>query len=150
MRNLEIPRARPYIGKLIFVGLFLCIGNLAFAQDKQPDQEQIEKKSPLAGARMFKAYCTSCHGKDAKGHGPVAAALKQEPADLTTLAKRHGGRFPDAYVQGVLRNGVNSPAHGDAEMPVWGPLFKQMDPDGMFMHVRISSVMIYLKSLQVK
>jgi mono/diheme cytochrome c family protein len=147
MRNLEIPRGRSYIGKLILIGLFLCVGNMAFAQDKQ---EQIEQKSPLSGAHMFKAYCAACHGKDAKGHGPAASALKQAPADLTTLAKRHGGKFPDLYVADVLRNGVKTPAHGDAEMPVWGPLFRSMDPDALFMHIRISSVMSYIKSLQVK
>ena len=67
MRNLEIPRGRSYIGKLILIGLFLCVGNMAFAQDKQDKQEQIEQKSPLSGAHMFKAYCAACHGKDARG-----------------------------------------------------------------------------------
>lgn len=150
MRNLEAPRARSFIGNLIFAGLTLCVGNMAFAQNKQVKQEQIEQKSPLSGARMFQAYCAACHGKDAKGNGPIAAALKLPPADLTTLAKRHDGKFPDRYVQDVLRNGVKSPAHGDAEMPVWGPLFRSMDSDAVFMHIRISSVMIYLKSVQVK
>ena len=41
-------------------------------------------------------------------------------------------------------------AHGDAEMPVWSPLFRSMNPDEFFMYVRISSVMSYIKSLQVK
>jgi mono/diheme cytochrome c family protein len=150
MRNLETPNARFHAGKLILVGLLLCVGNVGFAQDKQAKQEQIEQKSPLSGAHMFKAYCAACHGKDAKGNGPAAPALKEPPADLTTLAKRHDGKFPDIYVESVLRNGVKSPAHGDAEMPVWGPLFKSMDSDPMFMHVRISSLMIYLKSLQAK
>lgn len=99
---------------------------------------------------MFKEYCAVCHGKDAKGDGPAASALQQAPPNLTTLAKRHDGKFPDQYVENVLRNGVPAPAHGDAEMPVWGPLFRAMDPDSAFMYVRISSVMSYLKSLQVK
>jgi mono/diheme cytochrome c family protein len=150
MLNLEIPSARSYLGKLICIGLFLCAGNATFAQDKPVKQEQIEQRAPLSGAHMFKAYCAACHGKDAKGNGPIAAALKQPPADLTTLAKRNGGIFPNRYVQDVLRNGVKAPAHGDAEMPVWGPLFRSMDSDPIFMHVRISSVMIYIKSLQVK
>jgi mono/diheme cytochrome c family protein len=128
----------------------MCAGDVTFAQDKPVKQEQIEQKSPLSGAHMFKAYCAACHGKDAKGNGPIAGALKQAPADLTTLSKRNGGRFPSSYVQDVLRNGVKAPVHGDAEMPVWGPLFRSMDSDPLFMHVRISSVLIYLKSLQVK
>jgi mono/diheme cytochrome c family protein len=150
MRNLEIPRGKPIIGMLILVALFLCSGNVAFAQDKQVKKEPVTQKEPISGARIFKEYCAVCHGKDGKGHGPAASALKQEPADLTTLAKRHDGKFPDLFVEDVLRNGVQTPAHGNAEMPVWGPLFRSMDPDALFMHVRISSVMSYMKSLQVK
>jgi len=150
MRNLEIPRERSYIGNLILLGLFLCVGNVTFAQDKQVKKEPIEQTAPLSGALMFKKYCAVCHGKDAKGDGPEASELKQAPPDLTTLAKRHGGKFPDHYVEDVLRNGVKAPAHGDAEMPVWGPVFRSMNSDVLFLHIRISSVMSYIKSLQVK
>jgi mono/diheme cytochrome c family protein len=48
--------------------------------------------SPASGKEMFTSYCASCHGKDAKGNGPAANPLKQLPADLTTLAKRNGGK----------------------------------------------------------
>ena len=48
--------------------------------------------SPASGKEMFTSYCASCHGKDAKGNGPAANALKQLPADLTTLATRNGGK----------------------------------------------------------
>lgn len=153
MRNLKIRKRIFYIGNLILVGLFLGLGSVAFAQDKQDKQvkkEPIKQTAPLSGAEMFRDYCAVCHGKDAKGHGPAASELKQVPADLTTLAKRHDGEFPDLYVENVLRNGVKTPAHGDAEMPVWGPVFKAMNSDPFFMYVRISSVMSYVKSLQVK
>ena len=133
----------------ILVGLFLALGSPGFTQDKQVKEKPIDRE-PLSGALMFKEYCAVCHGKGAKGDGPAASALKQAPPDLTTLAKRHGGKFPDHYVEDVLRNGVKTPAHGDAEMPVWGPLFRSMNPDELFMYVRISSVMSYIKSLQVK
>ena len=134
----------------ILVGLFLAVGSSDLAQDKQIKEEPIKQTEPLSGARMFKEYCAVCHGKGAKGDGPAASALKQVPPDLTTLAKRHGGEFPDHYVEDVLRNGVKAPAHGDAEMPVWGPLFRSMNPDELFMYIRVASVMSYIKSLQVK
>jgi mono/diheme cytochrome c family protein len=135
---------------LILVGLFLGASNVAFAQDKQVKKEPIKQTVPSSGTGMFKEYCAVCHGKDAKGDGPAASALKQAPADLTTLAKRHDGKFPDAYVANVLRNGVKTPAHGDAEMPVWGPLFTSMDSDPAIMYIRISGLVSYIKSLQVK
>ena len=144
---------------LILAGLFLALGGGTFAQDKQAMQdkqdaqakkEPVKLATPLTGAGMFKDYCAVCHGKDAKGDGPAAPSLKHAPANLTTLAKRHGGKFPDLYVQQVLRNGVKAPAHGDAEMPVWGPIFRTMDADPAIMYVRISSLVSYIKSLQVK
>jgi mono/diheme cytochrome c family protein len=135
---------------LIVMGLLSCFGNTALAQDKQAKKESVKQAAPLSGAGMFKDYCAVCHGKDAKGDGPAASALKQQPADLTTLAKRFNGKFPDAYVANVLHNGVKSPAHGDAEMPVWGPVFGSMDSDPSIMYMRISSLVSYIKSLQVK
>ena len=151
MPNFEIPRGiRFQIGIWILLGSFLGLGNTASAQDKQVKNEPIKQTLPLSGAGMFRDYCAVCHGKDAKGDGPAARALKQTPADLTTLAKRHDGKFPDSYVAKVLRNGVKAPAHGDVEMPVWGPLFRSMDSDPAIMYVRISSLVSYIKSLQVK
>ena len=142
MRRFEtLRRARFQIGILIWMGFFLSLGSTAFAQDKP---------TKLSGAGMFKDYCAVCHGRDAKGHGPAASALKQAPPDLTKLAQRHDDKFPDAYVENVLRNGVKAPAHGDAEMPVWGPLFESMDLDPFISRVRINSLVSYLKSIQIK
>jgi hypothetical protein len=45
------------------------------------------------------------------------------PPDLRTLALRHGGKFPEDYVTNVLRFGIQIPAHGTSDMPVWGPIF---------------------------
>ena len=70
--------------------------------------------------------CASCHGKTAKWDGPAAASLKQAPADLTTLAKRNGGKYPSDKVTHVLRGQAKLSAHGDQEMPVWGPVFWHM------------------------
>jgi mono/diheme cytochrome c family protein len=151
MANFETARGTLFqIEILILMVLFLGFGGTAFAQDKQIKTEPTKQAAPLSGAAMFKDYCAVCHGKDAKGDGPAASALKHAPADLTTLAKRHDGKFPDLYVEEVLRNGVKAPAHGDAEMPVWGPLFRSMDSDPAIMYVRISSLVSYIKSLQVK
>jgi len=76
--------------------------------------------------------------------------LKQQPADLTTLAQRHDGKFPSDYVTNVLRNGVKAPAHGDMEMPVWGPLFSTMDQNEALVNLRITNLTNYIKTLQAK
>jgi hypothetical protein len=71
------------------------------------------------------------------------------PPDLTTLARRHGGKFPDAYVGKVLRNGVTMPAHGPAEMPVWGTEFAGNERlNKGQVEQRVKNLTNYIKSLQ--
>jgi mono/diheme cytochrome c family protein len=98
---------------------------------------------------MFRSYCASCHGEDAKGHGPAAQALKIAPPDLTALAKQNKGKFPTEYVNTVIVHGVNTPAHGSADMPVWGPVFVGLNDQRMVI-VHVSRLSEYLETLQAK
>lgn len=117
----------------------------------QVKHEAAPSTSPASGKEMFVSYCASCHGKDAKGDGPAAAALKSLPADLTTLAKRNGGKYPSDKVTSILRGQTNLAPHGDQEMPVWGPVFWHMS-QGHEEQVqqRIANLNKYIESLQVK
>jgi len=101
---------------------------------------------------MFDAYCAACHGKDAKGDGPAVPALKVPPPDLTTLAQRHGGKFPQDYVGDVLRNGVEGvKSHGSKDMPTWGPLFGSLGGGRSApATLRILELSHYIESLQTK
>lgn len=131
--------------------LFFALTGRAAPQDKNIKKAPIEQTSPASGADMYKAYCTVCHRKAAKGDGLAAEDLKVQPPDLTMLAKRHDGKFPDAYVSKVLRNGAKAPAHGTAEMPVWGPLFATLSGgDQAIVNERIANLTNYIKSLQAK
>jgi cytochrome c553 len=38
--------------------------------------------SSMYGRDLFEFYCASCHGRDGKGSGPVAPALKTPPPHL--------------------------------------------------------------------
>ena len=101
------------------------------------------------GSQMYKDYCASCHGSDGKGHGPVARSLRKPPPDLTTLAKRHGGTFPEEYVTNVLRFGFGFSAHGSSEMPVWGPIFQYEEHySEAAVRQRIKNLCEYLESIQ--
>ena len=86
----------------------------------------------------------------------MAAALKVAPSDLTALAQRHDGKFPDDYVSNVLKHGVEKPAQGSGEKPVWGPMFETMNRwktlcptmEETPVSVRITNLTNYLKSIQ--
>ena len=41
---------------------------------------------------------------------------------------------------------MKAPAHGDAEMPVWGPLFSSMDQNQAVVDLRIANLTKYIKS----
>ena len=99
------------------VVLGLAISCAGLAQDKQ-----IPFTASLSGAEMFKTWCASCHGTDAKGNGPAAAALKKMPANLTQLAKQSGGKFPTQrvreYIDGTGKGSTLGPlvCEGDARV----------------------------------
>ena len=76
------------------------------------------------GARLFRTYCASCHGADGRGAGPAAAAMRSEPPNLTTFAKRNGGVFPSERLRQII-DGRGIASHGDRDMPVWGNAFKR-------------------------
>jgi mono/diheme cytochrome c family protein len=80
-----------------------------------------------SGEKLYKQNCAVCHGNDLKGNGPAPPPFEDVPPDLTTLARGHGGKFPDEYFADVLRNGVVLPAHGPPEMPTWGADFRTRD-----------------------
>jgi mono/diheme cytochrome c family protein len=112
---------------------------------------QEERVNPPSGAQLYRQHCAACHGNDLKGNGPAPYPFKDLPPDLTTLAKRHGGQFPDDYVSDVLRNGVVMAAHGPPEMPTWGTDFRVVDRlDETQVTLRITSLKDYIKSLQAK
>lgn len=131
--------------------LLVQLGIPAAAQQPEIKRGPIHYTSPTSGKEMFMSYCAVCHGKEGKGDGPAASALKTPPANLTTLTKRHNGKFPDAHVSSTILGEADLPAHGSREMPVWGPLLRSLDPHGdLIVRQRVVSLSEYLKSIQEK
>jgi mono/diheme cytochrome c family protein len=137
----------------IFVVLGVFAASMAAINAAQQNPAKGAPAAPSASAPAAELYakrCSTCHGNDLKGNGPFPPPYRTPP-DLTTLARRHGGNFPDAYVSNVLRNGVKLPAHGPAEMPVWGTDLGAPDQsDKTQVKLRIKSLTSYIKSMQVK
>lgn len=145
---------------LITLTAFAAFGAVTVAQSQQstpasPSTDKVTvhvtKTSPIDGKQMFGAYCAPCHGSDAKGNGPAASVLKVPPTDLTVLAKNHGGKYPDTHVTTVLQFGSEMPAHGSAQMPIWGPILGRMNHGSpQDKQLRIANISRYLGTLQVK
>jgi mono/diheme cytochrome c family protein len=139
--------------KVRFIVCFatVLIALMAQAQDKTIKHVPAKPTSASSGQEMYTSYCAVCHGKDGKGGGPAADALKVPPSDLTILTKKNNGKYPSLHVATVIRGEADLPAHGNKEMPVWGPLFMQMS-QGHEAEVqqRVSNLDHYIETLQAK
>lgn len=76
------------------------------------------------GAALYRQHCAACHGESGTGDGPVADALLVKPADLTTISRRSGGRFPFWEVMKTIDGRSAVRGHGRSDMPVWGKIFR--------------------------
>ena len=126
---------------------------VAAAQQTSTEIKHIPVKptNAASGQEMFMNYCAVCHGKDGKGNGPAAPALKMPATDLTTLAQKNGGKYPALHVSSVIRGEGDVPAHGSKDMPVWGPLFWKMSQGhDAEVQQRIANLNQYIESLQAK
>lgn len=107
--------------------------------------------SPASGAEMYTAYCASCHGTKGLGDGPVAEHLKIPVPDLTSLSKQNKGEYPAVHVSQIIRGEVGARTHGLQDMPVWGPVFLNLNNrQQAAVHVRVSNLSKYIESLQAK
>jgi mono/diheme cytochrome c family protein len=140
--------------KLCVPGFLAVVAVCSSAQQTTTliNKEPVRTTPANSGSEMYKSYCAACHGKNGKGDGPAAAALKVPPPDLTTLAQRNSGKYPTLRVASILRGQETLVAHGDQEMPVWGPLFRSIDisKPSSDVELRIVNLNNYLESLQAK
>ena len=144
------------LGAVLVLAAAVATQNQAW-QKSDPKNVPIKGGAPvpliqsIKGADLFRAYCASCHGPDAKGTGPMLRSLKVKPADLTRIAMRNGGVFPKMRVERII-SGEEQPmsGHGSSEMPVWGPIFSQVTTDIDLGRVRIDNLARYLSSIQQK
>lgn len=136
------------IALVVLVVAFAIVG-----ADTRPVIKQVPPTptSPASGHEMFARYCAVCHGKDAKGGGPAASAMKLPPPDLTQLTSKNGGKYPELRVAATIHGDVDMAAHGSKSMPVWGNVFQSMSRDnGASVQMRVSNLTAYIKSLQGK
>jgi mono/diheme cytochrome c family protein len=144
-----------HVRKLFGMGAVLLL-SAAFAVAQQAGTTQIKHvpvkaTNAASGQEMYASYCAVCHGANATGNGPAQSALKIPATDLTTLAQKNGGKYPGLHVSSVLRGDAELAAHGSKDMPVWGPLFRNMSQGhDAEVQQRIANINAYIESLQKK
>lgn len=132
----------PRIGLLALVCAIGPLG-LAIAQDNKTDDR---------GKGLYDENCARCHGAEGRGDGPDAGTTRVATADLTLIAARNEGSFPDAEIAKIIDGRRAIRVHGASGMPVWGKEF-QADPSGggpgeVVVKDRIHALIDYLKTLQ--
>lgn len=105
-----------------------------------------------SGAELYATFCANCHGRAGHGDGPVAPLLKSHVPDLTLLAARHDGKFPEDEVFKHIDGQAGDPTHGPRNMPVWGYEFFGDSPDDEEAHAQadhtINKLVKYVRSIQ--
>jgi len=115
------------------------------------------QSSPDFGKAEYESNCAGCHGVNGKGGGPYVDFIRQTPSDLTTLAKRNGGRFPVQRVYEIIDGrAVDIQAHGPRDMPIWGADYTSKAGEHLeyypevFARNRILMLIDYLYRIQAK
>lgn len=107
------------------------------------------------GHELYQADCAVCHGVTGQGNGPLAEDLRTVPADLTRIAQRRGGVFPEHEIHEIIDGRRRMRGHGPGNMPVWGDEYLRSDTNvvggssEVVVRMRILEIVDYLKSIQV-
>ncbi len=130
----------------------LIVGVVSFGADQKVIKKvAAPQTSAASGEEMYVSYCAVCHGKDGKGDGPAASALKAAPTDLTTLTKKNNGKYPSMHVFHTIAGEENVPAHGSQDMPIWGPAFRALSGGSTAtVQMRITNLTNFVESMQQK
>ena len=102
------------------------------------------------GADLYQFYCSSCHGATGRGRGARSDA-RPAPPDLTALASANGGVFPRDRVRSTITfgpKGAGIRAHGTADMPVWGAIFRGLETSDSTTEIRIENLVKFIETLQ--
>jgi len=99
---------------------------------------------PAAGAILFNANCSSCHGISGKGDGPVGAALTPPPRDFTIGEfvfdpNGNGVNGEDEDLQLIIQNGAMKYG-GSPLMAPWPTLTDE----------QVADIIAHIRSLKVE
>jgi mono/diheme cytochrome c family protein len=134
------------------VPMLFLLGTVVVSASAQTTPQRQPPMRPVDGVTIFRNNCAACHGLAGQGDGPVSKVLKRSVPDLTRLSQRNGGAFPAIHVRTTITFGADDllPAHGSKTMPIWGPIFHEIEFDQDLGNVRLENITKYLESIQRK
>jgi mono/diheme cytochrome c family protein len=145
-KNSRFPGHAPY-GRVVLLACLGAAGLLALPASGA-NQMKPDKQAAAKGRITYVRYCVSCHGREARGDGPLAKDLRVPVPDLMTLTTRNGGTYPFDRVVRIVTKGSEVRGHGTDDMPAWGPAFRHTDGIETFVDEAIRNLTQYLWSVQ--
>ncbi len=141
-----------FVGGLIVAAALLAWSSAGAQSPSASGTADVKLIGSIQGPALYRAYCASCHGVDAKGNGPLAESLKVHPSDLTRISARNAGTFPLMQIEKIIQGDAQlGTSHGSREMPVWGPIFSRVEQDDRDIGlVRIDNLARYLRDIQAR
>jgi mono/diheme cytochrome c family protein len=100
---------------MIVVGAMVigaALGDASFAIADERSKQEME------GKELYVQHCSLCHGADARGRTAYSELIRVETPDLTRIALRRQGWFPEVLVREIIDGRFK--IHGDRMMPIWG------------------------------
>ncbi len=91
------------------------------------------------GRRLYVSYCLLCHGSDGKGDGPLAVAMKIDPADLTTTVRSRSDTILMKIISGEGRQTITGRDRHNLlseSMPEWKDVFDEAQIGALIAYLR--------------
>jgi mono/diheme cytochrome c family protein len=132
------------------IGFMSAVALSASLAAQEPATTPSRALSAANGAYLYRTYCASCHGTDARGDGPLAASMRRRPANLTELRKKNNDVYDADLVFRTIDGRKPLKGHGGPDMPVWGDvLSKSIEAsDEQALQRRIQALVDYLETRQ--
>jgi mono/diheme cytochrome c family protein len=114
-------------------GLLFAAPATASAQEQEIDPTEVERFTdgdPDAGAKLYKRYCSGCHGADGRG-----GAHTFMPHVQTLTEKDYIELVPDGYLYQVIAEGGEAVGK-NSYMPAWESTLSEQDIKDIIAHIR--------------
>jgi mono/diheme cytochrome c family protein len=120
------------LGARYIIGYLMTLGVEDFKFYEPWTSKEFKITNTKNGARVYREYCTQCHGPQGKGDGPGASGLEPKPAVHAELPLSD---YPEDYLYNVIYYGGKSVGKSP-NMPDWGLTIPTQDLADLIVYLR--------------